>query len=67
MGQKYMLQPRAIKLKVQKDWINSSTSHSWEFNNNFIDEMVSRYGQEYNFGLPEYLPKVKRLLIPNGY
>ena len=50
--------------RYRRDWINSSTSHSWEFNNNFIDEMVSRYGQEYNFGLPEYRAQSETLVDP---
>ena len=30
----------------------------------FIDEMVSRYGQEYNFGLPEYRAQSETLVDP---
>ena len=50
--------------RYRRDWINSSTTHSWEFNNQFIDEMVSRYGQEYNFGLPEYRAQSETLVDP---
>ena len=30
----------------------------------FIDEMVDRYGQEYNFGLPEYRAQGETLVDP---
>ena len=50
--------------RYRRDWINTSTPHSWEFSSTFIDEMVSRYGQEYNFGLPEYRAQSETLVDP---
>ena len=50
--------------RYRKDWINTSSPHSWEFNNSFIDEIVDRYGQEYNFGLPEYRAQSETLVDP---
>ena len=48
----------------RQDWINSSTPHTWEFNDDFIDDIVGRYGQEYNFGLPEYRAQNETLVDP---
>ena len=50
--------------RYRRDWINTSTPHSWEFSSTFIDEMVGRYGQEYNFGLPEYRAQSETLVDP---
>ena len=54
----------AANSRYRRDWINLSTSHNWEFNSSFIDEMVSRYDQEYNFGLPEYRAQSETLVDP---
>ena len=48
----------------RKDWINKSTPHIWEFDNTFVDEIVDRYGQEYNFGLHEYRAMNEILVDP---
>jgi len=53
-----------VNRNTRQDWINSSTPHNWEFNSNFIDEIVSQYGQEYNFGLPEYRAQNETLVDP---
>jgi len=53
-----------VNRNTRQDWINSSTPHNWEFSNNFIDEIVSQYGQEYNFGLPEYRAQNETLVDP---
>ena len=52
---------------ARQDWIkagNIGASHSWEFNNDFIDKIVDRYGDEYNFGLPEYRAQNETLVDP---
>lgn len=51
----------------RQDWIrtgNTGGSHIWEFNGNFIDRMVGKYGDEYNFGLPEYRAQNETLVDP---
>ena len=51
----------------RQDWIrtgNGGASHVWEFNGDFIDKMVDRYGDEYNFGLPEYRAQNETLVDP---
>ena len=51
----------------RQDWIrkgNVGASHVWEFNGDFIDKMVDRYGDEYNFGLPEYRAQNETLVDP---
>ena len=55
--------------RSREDWIRrgsstTSTSHSWEFSGDFIDKMVDRYGDEYNFGLPEYRAQNETLVDP---
>jgi hypothetical protein len=54
---------------TRQDWIRGGTgssdaSHEWEFNGDFIDKIVDRYGDEYNFGLPEYRAQNETLVDP---
>ena len=49
---------------TRKDWINASTPHTWEFSGSFIDGIVSRYGQEYNYGLPQYRAQGETIVDP---
>ena len=53
-----------MNTNVRKDWINSSNPHNWVFDNDFIDKISNKYGQEYNFGLPEYRALTETLVDP---
>ena len=48
----------------RQDWIRVGRSHTWDFNGDFIDKIVDRYGDEYDFGLPEYRAHNETLIDP---
>mgnify|MGYP004311757627 CR=1 FL=1 len=53
--------------QARQDWIKGGQtggSHRWEFSGDFINKIVDRYGEEYNFGLPEYRALNETLVDP---
>ena len=57
----------AANSQARQDWIRkgqTGASHRWEFSGDFINKIVDRYGEEYNFGLPEYRALNETLVDP---